>query len=245
MFWGYSPQMYAKSMIPATVGYHFLRTILPASLPEQPSVQPLIDIHIRHREPRAEDSPGQHVRRIVHALVHAREAHRAGPQRGGGDDVPLGVSDAERRGQGKGCGSVARREGRVALQAVRSDAVGIALVGTGAVHDILQAIGQDEGARHAGAHVEGILQQVAVVLYPTRQSHGQGNAHDDVGFGAGYHLIIITDKSVVPAVDLVHGADVPALRQEGEQGGEEENEEKEVSFHTQKQDCAGKDTESY
>ena len=169
----------------------------------------------------------------MHPLVHAREAHRAGPQGGGSDDVPLGVADAERRGQGKGRGGVARREGRVALQAVGVDAVGIALVGTGAIHDVLQAIGEDKGARHAGAHVEGIFQQIAVVLYPTRQSHGQGDAYHEVRLGAGYHLIIITDKSVIPTVDLVHGADVPVLRQEGEQGGHQEGEKQQISFHTQ------------
>ena len=106
----------------------------------------------------------------------------------------------------------------------RDARVGIAFVGAVAVHDVFQAIGDDERARHAGAHIERVLQQVAVVLDPSGQGHGHGDAHSQVGLGLRDDLIIIADEPSVPTIDPVDGVDVPILRRERQQGGHQKKE---------------------
>ena len=107
---------------------------------------------------------------------------------------------------------MARGEGGTALVAVRMDTVGVGDVGSVAVDDVLHAVGDNKGGGDGGTHVEGILEELAVVGNPRGYGHGYGYADGKVGLRIGYGTEDAARGTVVPAVDTVQGVDVPVLR---------------------------------
>ena len=99
-------------------------------------------------QPRAQESPGEDVERVVHTQVHARERNRGRqPER---PVAQLGADERDHGRGGEGGGGVARRERRVAGDRRQGSEVGVGNRGSGAVEELLEPVRSEGGAQ--GGH---------------------------------------------------------------------------------------------
>jgi membrane-associated protein len=131
-------------------------------------------------EGRPKQSAGDHVERVVHAQVDARERHaRRQPER---PEAQAGTEDRHRRGGRERRSAVPGGEGRVAGQRDERPEVGLGLGRTRAIEDVLQAVGGEgrTGEGHSRGRA-GDRQAPPAEVRAERQADEQGALHPPRG----------------------------------------------------------------
>ena len=85
------------------------------SFSEQPLIQPLVDVDVDHSTSSTDCSPRQHIRRIMHSLVHTGNSHGTSPQGRRSYHIPFRILHTERGGKGKSRCRMPGRKRRIAL----------------------------------------------------------------------------------------------------------------------------------
>jgi membrane-associated protein len=98
-------------------------------------------------EPRPEQPAGDHVERVVHTQIHARERNRGG-QSQSPEAQPRADDGDRRRGRKRG-GAVARGERGVAGESDEGAEVGVGLRRPRAVEELLEPVGGEGGAQES------------------------------------------------------------------------------------------------
>jgi membrane-associated protein len=96
-------------------------------------------------EPRPEQPAGDHVERVVHTQIHARERNRGGQSQR--PEAHLGADDGDRRRGREGGGAVARGERGVARKSDERAEVGVGLGRPRPVEELLEQVGDEGGAQ--------------------------------------------------------------------------------------------------
>ena len=109
---------------------------------------------------------------------------------------------------------MARRKRRTAFITVGVYPIRKSVIRTIAVNQIFHTVSYHKRTGNTRSYINSIFQQLFIFLRPSRQSHSHRNAYDDVWFGTGNELIVITDKLIIPTVDFMQRIDIPILRKE-------------------------------